>query len=211
MGESLVQMIAPMRNPKRAPTALLHLLCGGRATAVVILLHSVALISCTGPEPQTGTTRGRVLGSESGVVLPQTAGQALLDQCTRATPRLVRGYWSPSAGMIQELEEALPPVLQAAVREATPAAITPLQPEEYYRQYIGIVRWNGRRTIYVNGFHKQHIELLRRGADGQEQIDTLMWRSRPVTVCDGGSLYFGVEYDPQRGRFSKVRFNQRAG
>ena len=53
----------------------------------------------------------------------------------------------------------------------------------------------GRRTIYVNGFHRSILEVSRD------------WQREPVRVCDGGRGFFGVEYDPQTRMLAKFFFN----
>ena len=39
--------------------------------------------------------------------------------------------------------------------------------------------------------------------------DSDYWRGVPTVVCDGGEYYFGVEYDPETGRFRNFSFNGR--
>jgi hypothetical protein len=73
----------------------------------------------------------------------------------------------------------------------------------YRRQYIGITKWTGERTVYVSAFHELE-QSLRSGAD------TLQWRQTPVSRCDGGLMYFGVEYDPAKRRFGRLHFNHRS-
>ena len=33
------------------------------------------------------------------------------------------------------------------------------------------------------------------------------WRTAPISICDGGALAFGVEYDPATGAFANFAFN----
>lgn len=155
------------------------------------------------------------VASSSGAVLPTSAGKRLLDQCSRRTAWGIRDFWTPDDSAIAILEEKLPMFVDSvgrswkSLREAVPR-------DAYLRQYIGIVRWNGERTIYVNAFHRRHLEALN---DARAQIarqqgrpvsDTVAWRLVPLVVCDGGEAFFGAEYDPQTGRFSNLRVNARA-
>ncbi|HEX7294400.1 MAG TPA: hypothetical protein VF251_01525 [Pyrinomonadaceae bacterium] len=64
-------------------------------------------------------------------------------------------------------------------------------PEEYYMQYVGIIV-DGKKLIYINAF----------GAT--EPSDS--WKEKAVVICDGGTAW-GVLYDPQTKKFSKLAVN----
>lgn len=112
------------------------------------------------------------------------------------------GYWVPDSETIAALELALAPALNRALeqevkdRDQRPAAA------EYYRQYIGI-RIGGRQVVYINGFHRSAVE--RRAATRPELADG--WRTTALIVCDGGSYYFGAEFDPATRQVANIRFN----
>jgi hypothetical protein len=84
----------------------------------------------------------------------------------------------------------------------------------YYRQYLGITRWNGKRTIYVNGFRRDHLEAVNsmrrqmRSSVPGTALDTVRWRNTPISACDGGAMFFGIEYDPDRNSFARFEFNR---
>ena len=59
--------------------------------------------------------------------------------------------------------------------------------------------------VYINGFHKNYLELL---VKGQPRLADA-WRTRAVNVCDGGSWFFGAEYDPATRQVANVRFHGR--
>jgi hypothetical protein len=63
-------------------------------------------------------------------------------------------------------------------------------PSSYGRQYLGYNRGK-RRFIYVNAF-------LRLSGDA---------RSVYVRACDGGNLFWGIEYDVQSGLFGGLEIN----
>jgi hypothetical protein len=67
-------------------------------------------------------------------------------------------------------------------------------PSGWRRQYIGLIR-SGQRFIYGNFFPER---------DWDEFRD---WRTQPVTVCDGGPGFFGVEYDVSARRFTQFAYN----
>ena len=64
-------------------------------------------------------------------------------------------------------------------------------PENCYRQYIPVIV-AGRKWIYVNAFCG---------------IEVSGWRTRFVTICDGGESVWGVLYDPATGEFSDLEVN----
>ena len=57
----------------------------------------------------------------------------------------------------------------------------------------------GRRIVYVNGFLPWNPFA--------EQGDTSDWRTSVTVVCDGGTDFFGVEYDPATREFRELHFN----
>jgi hypothetical protein len=149
-----------------------------------------------------------------GTVLPLRAGRTTLQQCGRRTPSLVTKFWSPSRAVIAELEERLPSVVATLNTSEVRLAGTDSM---FYRQYIGLVRWNGKRTVYVNAIDRKYVGSLNRmrkqvGKDPFSPAgDTVTWRVTPMTVCDGGARFWGVEYDPDKKSFEAPRVNRTAG
>jgi hypothetical protein len=139
-----------------------------------------------------------------GVVLPADYFPPnMYTWCSRDAPARA-GYWAPDSDTIASLEVALAPALQRALeREIKDPSRRP-GTNEYYRQYIGI-RIRSRQVVYINGFHKNHRERVTTMRPGS--ADT--WRTRAVNVCDGGSEYFGAEYDPATRQVTNIRFNGR--
>ncbi|HEY0107964.1 MAG TPA: hypothetical protein VGB91_17915 [Rhizomicrobium sp.] len=116
-----------------------------------------------------------------GVIFPAEKAPLLARQCSRSTPR-AEGAWQPTPADIARLEPGLTRTLAAAQ----------VQPGAYYRQYGGLIV-GGRHIIYVNGARNAVV-----------QGD---WRDVAISICDGGALAFGVEYDPASGAFSHFAFN----
>ena len=48
------------------------------------------------------------------------------------------------------------------------------------------------KALYINAFR---------------QLPTMSWRDEPVVIFDGGTGFFGVEYDPVLKSFSEFQFN----
>jgi hypothetical protein len=116
-----------------------------------------------------------------GVIFPAERAPALARQCSREAPR-AEGAWQPLPSDIARLEPALTSLLIGKS----------LQPAAYYRQYGGLVV-NGRHIIYVNGARNAVV-----------QGD---WHTQAISICDGGQLAFGVEWDPATGSFAHFAFN----
>ena len=104
-----------------------------------------------------------------------------------------RATGSPGRSDIARLEAALPAALAAERRPADWSGF----PEGWRRQYIGLVR-GGRRFVYGN-FYPLEVD---RHAGNPDR-----WRSEPVMVCDGGPVFFGVEYDVEANRVTHLAFN----
>jgi hypothetical protein len=116
-----------------------------------------------------------------GVVFPAEQAPSLARQCSRAAPR-AEGAWQPLPPDIARLEQGLSGLL----------AGKSLQPAAYYRQYGGLIV-NGRHIVYVNGARNAIVH-------GD-------WRTQAISLCDGGQLAFGVEWDPASGSFAHFAFN----
>jgi hypothetical protein len=138
---------------------------------------------------------------DRAVVFPGEAARSLVEQCNRREPGPVTGVWTPDAATITRLEAALGPALQKALDERAPRDVNYRAPE-YYRQYGGLVI-DGRRIVYVNGFHWRFISLTW----SSRYFDVRWWRVTPTGVCDGGMWFFGAEYDPATGRVVSIEFD----
>ncbi|NEX95311.1 hypothetical protein [Caulobacter sp. 17J65-9] len=125
------------------------------------------------------------------VILPETDVARVLDQCSRDAPKPGEGAWRPGWTEVDALKQALPAALAAEPEAARLVALG--APKGWSAQYVGIVR-DGRRYVYANFFP----------ANGPWSDD---WRTQPILVCDGGTSFFGVEYDVAAGRITQLAFN----
>ena len=114
-------------TPERAPLR-------GRYLMWSLLLLVPALLGAA----DAGAQEQRVF------VLPAARGPALLQQCSRDTPREVEGFWTPGATDIAALEALLVPYLTGR-RSGRP--LLPL--EQYHRQYVGFTK-GAKHYIYGN-------------------------------------------------------------
>jgi hypothetical protein len=169
--------------------------------AVALVL---AIGACGAPSQRTDQSSGSEFLARSGVVLSGEAARAVLQQCSRAAPMEISGYWMPSPADIHELDARLPAVLDSALATVneSPGA---RRASQYYRQYVGLVR-QGRKVIYVNGFHGAFAKRIDHGGGPVGRMRPA-WRRYPVVICDGGPGLFGVVFDVQDKTFDRLQFN----
>jgi len=136
------------------------------------------------------------------LVLPGSAAARLLRQCSRQTPVPGEATWTPGSEEIARLESALAEAIapRAEIRRSHYSSDPDWArvPEGWRRQYVGIVR-GGRSFIYGNFFPRREGEF----ALGEPSWPDL----EPRIICDGGAIFFGVEYDVEAGRFTQIAFN----
>lgn len=123
------------------------------------------------------------------VILPSSEAQAVTHLCSRTGPEHVAGGWTPSESDIANVEKRLVDVSKMqrpGQQEAIP------EPRSFRRQYVGIIV-DGKHLIYLNAFPTEAAERN--------------WRTHFTDVCDGGSAFWGVIFDPTSGQFSDLRTN----
>jgi hypothetical protein len=135
------------------------------------------------------------LNPDNGAILAPDSARDVLNQCSRDVPHPVQGTWQPNKDQIVELEDGLPKALDDALTKRGEHLD---RAKTFLRQYAGFIV-GGRKIIYVNAF--PHT------VQNDQQSSALSWRYRAVTVCDGGSAFFGVEYDPAKQIFANFVFN----
>lgn len=140
-----------------------------------------------------------------GAILPTNKTERLARQCSRKSPGPVTGTWSPTKAMIADLEFHLGEEIQTRLAPIPEAGATP---QDYYRQYAGLLI-GGKQIIYINGVHASVVDrdITREQGAGRPQRG--LWSNEPIMICDGGTLTFGVEYDPETKAFDKFAFNGR--
>jgi hypothetical protein len=124
-------------------------------------------------------------------ILPTSQGPALIRQCSRGSPADVSGFWTPSPSQVLAVEQRLPALLRKSGHK--------LKLSDSYRQYVGVTS-RGKKLIYVNSFPGFAL-------DHSKERD---WHVTGVTVCDGGDVFWGVEFDPADYTFHDLQFNGEA-
>lgn len=191
------------------------MLSAARLAAISLALLGAASLSAQESIPQHD--RGRA------VVLPDSTLPHVLTHCSRDAPSGVSGFWRPTAADVAGAEDAVDRALTRALDSVIARDtvghmewVTRARaswPDQYYRQYAGLMYRNGRRTMYVNGFSTGWPrELSQRVAEHEDAATHPLaqpdwWRFTPATVCDGGAFFFGAEYDPTSKRVLSFRFN----
>ena len=148
-----------------------------RAPVVVLLL---ALFVCS-------TVAGGSLPSDCAI-LPVSQGPALIRQCSRGSPANVSGFWNPSPAQVLIIEQRLPELLLKSGHKIVLGGSC--------RQYIGVTS-RGKKLIYLNTFPASALDV------GEHTN----WKTAAFTVCDGGDVFWGVEFDPADNSFHNVQFN----
>src|ERR1700686_827639 len=122
-------------------------------------------------------------------ILPKSEAPALIRQCSRGSPTDASDFWIPSPSQIQAIEQRLPELLRKSGHK--------LKLSDSYRKYIGVTS-HGKKLIYLNSFP----EFALKYSEGRRN-----WRTTALTVCDGGDVFWGVEFDPADKTFHHLEFN----
>ena len=194
----------------------------GRALSLILLVWVAA--SCSDvPDRQRAAGAGEVQPPPADLV---SGRQALFDaaetkasleslmHCSGAAMEGVTDVWSPSPQAVSRIVSQLPGLLDTALERVFRGDPGRPRSDEYYTQYMGVVR-NGERLVYVNGFHESHLAemreiigaLAKRGDTVSYSPDE--WVSRAVSVCDAGTRQFYTFYDPRTGAIAPIRFSDR--
>ncbi|RVQ68932.1 hypothetical protein EKN06_01535 [Croceicoccus ponticola] len=138
------------------------------------------------------------LPPETTVLAAPRAGY-VLPGCSRVTAGPVDGGWDPSDADIADMEVALAstlgslgnlPVYSHGTESPDPLTYVANDPR-WQREIIGIIR-AGRPVVYGNYL--------------PADIDVNSARL-PSDICDGGPIFFGVEYDLATGTITHLSFN----
>ena len=172
----------------------------------VSLTVSVCLLSCA----YAGIFRASLVPGGFTVLTGEEAVE-VLNQCSHYAPQ-PQGLWQPSKAQIAELERRLPAWLARQSRR-------PWHKVRYFRQYVGVVH-EGHRYIYLNAFPADSVrenvqlfaELKAKNHPALAGLPSYLanenyWREHAIVVCDGGDVYWGVEYDPITQKFMNLSEN----
>lgn len=157
--------------------------------APLLLMCLVASASAQTKEPPIFSAPLRPLTpSKKGVVFPAKLAKEFGQQCSRISPF---GHWSsvsPSKNEIKAVEAALPRFI-AANRKTWRGSL----PD--FRFQYGALERGSKRLIYVNALPLDTTD------------NRQVWRRGAEVVCDGGSQFWGVEWDVRAKAFQNAGFN----
>jgi len=156
-----------------------------------LLMLSFALIFYTSASAQSkGTEKTSTMPAwphAHGSLLYGEQARTLAKQCSRPPLTNIKGHWVPSTNQLSKLEKQLDQYLSAKHPEIRKNI------GQLYFQYAGLIR-HKRKIIYINTI--DHYT--------QTNPD---WRHTAMIVCDGGDMFWGLEYDPNTEEFSEMSFN----
>jgi hypothetical protein len=128
-------------------------------------------------------------------ILPTSAGEETLKQCSRDVPTGISDFWSPSIPEVNEVDRNVGGYFDT--RKSRGIGERPYRNiYRYHRQYIGIIQ-NGKHLIYGNFYY----------FDANYPDDYKDEQLKPMVICDGGNDFFGIVYDPEHHAFLDTKFN----
>lgn len=122
--------------------------------------------------------------------------QAIIPATEKMEWAFGRNYktFTPTAEDIQSAEE----ILSACYNKEVTGTVNPFlgrKLEDYYRQYVGGVKENGEKIIYINCFC--YIMDL--------YVD--QWKTELIMVDDGGNCYFNVKANLNKNNYYELMVN----
>jgi hypothetical protein len=166
---------------------------GGRAIAVCLVFAgcSATLDDELAPSALRIRLPDATIPDGVAVSLPIAAFKAGFGMCSRPGPSSVTSYWEVSQDDVQRVDQELLTYLRNASSKNTIA----YRPEKFVRQYAGFRRGT-HPFIYVNAFPSD--ELAHSDTDPSKTF---------LGACDGGDLFWGIEYDVGSGTFARLETN----
>lgn len=144
---------------------------------------------------------------EKSALLPSSEAKYVTEQCSRPSPDKFSDTWQPSKEEIKEMEAAFSQIKKLKARNCCMTGEQIENPEDFYMQYVGIVI-DGKKLIYINAFPEDSTMKYTQNDDSTFSLTKSEdWKKSAVGVCDGGSSYWGVLYDPKAKRFFDLAVN----
>ena len=129
----------------------------------------------------------------NAVVLDATKGDDLMKQCSRSAPG-AKKFWNLSKTDTDVLEENFNKLLSIKSKDGNRI----INLRNYAYQYLGVTI-DKKNYIYINAFQlkaNQSVEKVHPG-----------WKTSAVKACDGGSMFWGALFNPEKKEFSQLNFN----
>jgi hypothetical protein len=134
-------------------------------------------------------------------IISANNGLVMLNQCSRSTPENINGFFELAKNDIEQLEENFKNIYSLKSTKCCYAKKKIQNLENFAFQYIG-VNINNEKYIYINAL----------GFSNSDEVDESKpffknWKTLPISVCDGGSSYWGVLYNIRKKKFSQLSIN----
>ncbi|OJT17939.1 hypothetical protein BO221_43915 [Archangium sp. Cb G35] len=154
-------------------------------TGLLLLPLGVGCVTAT-PDPKKADAPFEMVKTDEfeGVIFPRETAPSWLTSTDEPA-------WTPTRKDVLDLEERIEAYLREREQGDLWSSIA-----SYKRQYVGLTR-NGRRVIFANFFCHTFDDFFD-------------WRTRLVSVDDGGDCFFHVFYEPASATFSGLQINGEA-
>jgi hypothetical protein len=160
---------------------------------LVVAVVALALVPAACARKMTSPSASE--SEKNWTVLPEKEALVLKSPCSRSFPVDLSGYWRLSDVDIGRAETRFQEALARTLRRL-PKRYREASPGDWHAQYAGFFR-DGHKVIYVNA-------VAAGVAEGQ-------WRTRAVSICDGGLISFGAVLDLGRDTVDSFEFNGTIG
>jgi hypothetical protein len=114
--------------------------------------------------------------------------------CSREPPQGITGYWELKQSEVTKIDNAL---LTHLDRSGLKNRLR-FSPSGYQRQYLGLIRGQ-QRIVYISAFPVNFGDAVSRS------------KTQFVKGCDGGNLFWGIEYDIQTKSFTDFAVDETMG
>lgn len=130
---------------------------------------------------------------ENAYLVPPPLVSSLFQQCSRSAPDFIPSDYQPGPGDITALEAELPGALERSFASSGDSREQiEFEPSLYVRHYAAYKN-DGRNMIYGSFAPLLGSEFDRGPV--------------PAMICDGGPIFFGVEYDVVSHQITRISFN----
>ena len=132
------------------------------------------------------------------IVVDTSIGNQLLRQCSRATPKNVDAFWTPTKSDIKQLENNFKKINTIKATECCWKGAKVDSLHNFSFQYLGVII-GGQKYIYINAFPSGNETWFK---EHDKDLST-----NALIVCDGGTSYWGVLFDLKSLSFLSLAFN----
>ena len=126
-------------------------------------------------------------------------GNNLLNQCSRSIPENIDGFFDLSENEVNEIQNNFKKIYKLKSSGCCIKKVKIGDLNQFAFLFIGVII-KGEKFIYINAFYWDEKGNI-------IDINSDVWKTKPIIVCDGGTYYWGVLFDLKRKKFSQLSFN----